>query len=84
MERIQAFLRWMMIDPRYPEIAQAQYNELKYQVPSLYALLMVNAVAVAYTHFDYAPVSLTVGVLVPMLLVTGSRLVVWLETLTAS
>ncbi|TYC51955.1 EAL domain-containing protein [Rhodobacterales bacterium] len=79
MERIQAFLRWMMIDPRYPEIAQAQYNELKYQVPSLYALLMVNAVAVAYTHFDYAPISLTVGVLAPMLLVTGSRLVVWLR-----
>ncbi|MBN9669665.1 putative bifunctional diguanylate cyclase/phosphodiesterase [Roseibium aggregatum] len=78
MENIRAFIRWMMIDPRHPDIAQAQYNELKTQIPSLYALLMVNSVAVAYTHFDSAPFYLTVGMLVPMLLVTGSRLYAWI------
>lgn len=79
MEKIRAFLRWMMIDPRHPEIAQAQYNELKTQVPSLYALLMVNAVAVSYTHYDVAPVYLTVGVLVPMLVLTTVRMLAWLR-----
>jgi len=79
MEKIRAFLRWMMIDPHRPEIAQAQYNELKTQVPSLYALLMVNAIAVAYTHFDVAPAFLTVGVLAPILLVTSVRMTAWLR-----
>jgi diguanylate cyclase (GGDEF)-like protein len=79
MEKIRAFLRWMMIDPRHPEIAQAQYNELKTQIPSLYALLMVNAIAVAYTHFDVAPAYLTVGILAVILLVTVVRMVAWLR-----
>lgn len=79
MDKIRAFLRWMRIDPRHPEIAQAQYNELKTQIPSLYALLMVNAVAVAYTHYDAAPFYLTVGVLVPMLVLTTIRMVAWLR-----
>ncbi len=68
-----------MIDPRHPEIAQAQYNELKTQIPSLYALLMVNAVAVAYTHFDIAPTYLTVGILAPILLITTFRMVAWIR-----
>ncbi len=79
MEKIRAFLRWMMIDPRHPEIAQAQYNELKTQIPSLYALLMVNAVAVAFTHFDVAPTYLTVGILAPILLITTFRMVAWIR-----
>lgn len=79
MEKIRVFLRWMSIDPRHPEIAQAQYNELKTQIPSLYALLMVNAIAVSYTHYDVAPVYLTVGVLVPMLILTSIRMVAWIR-----
>ncbi|WP_269583102.1 putative bifunctional diguanylate cyclase/phosphodiesterase [Roseibium sp. Sym1] len=79
MEKIRAFIRWMMIDPRRPDIAQAQYNELKTQVPSLYALLMVNAIAVSYTHFHLAPVYLTVGTLGPILILTCLRLVAWIR-----
>jgi diguanylate cyclase (GGDEF)-like protein len=79
MEKIRTFLRWMMIDPSHPEIAQAQYNELKTQIPSLYALLMVNAVAVAYTHYDVAPTYLTVGILALILLITTLRLATWLR-----
>ncbi|WP_208977973.1 EAL domain-containing protein [Labrenzia sp. 011] len=82
MDRIRAFTRWMMIDPRHPEIAQAQYRELKTQIPSLYALLMVNAVAVSYTHFDSAPFYLTVGILTPILLFTSIRLIVWASSRT--
>jgi len=79
MEKIRTFLRWMMIDPSRPDIAQAQYNELKTQIPSLYALLMVNAVAVSYTHFDVAPFYLTVGTLAPILVLTCIRLAAWIR-----
>jgi len=79
MEKFRAFIRWMMIDPRRPEIAQAQYNELKTQIPSLYALLMVNAIAVSYTHFDVAPPYLTVGILTPILVLTTLRLIAWIR-----
>lgn len=79
MNKIRAFMRWMMIDPDRPDIAQAQYNELKTQIPSLYALLMVNAVAVSYTHFDVAPFYLTVGTLAPILVLTCVRLVAWIR-----
>jgi len=79
MEKIRAFITWLMIDPSRPDIAQAQYNELKTQIPSLYALLMVNAVAVSYTHFDVAPTYLTVGILAPILLLTSVRLAAWIR-----
>lgn len=79
MEKLRKFVRWMLIDPDRPDIALAQYDELKLQIPALYALLMVNAVAVAYTHFDVAPLYLTVGVLVPMLVLTTGRMLSWLR-----
>ena len=77
--KIQDFIKWMLIDPRQPEIAQAQYNELKRQIPALYALLMVNAIAVAYTHYDVAPTYLTVGILIPILVITSIRLIAWVR-----
>ncbi|KZM47748.1 EAL domain-containing protein [Labrenzia sp. OB1] len=82
MNKIRAFARWMMIDPRHPEIAQAQYRELKTQIPSLYALLMVNAIAVSYTHYDSTPFYLTVGILAPILVFTCIRLLVWASSRT--
>jgi diguanylate cyclase (GGDEF)-like protein len=80
MEKVRAFITWMMIDPRHPEIAQAQYNELKTQIPLLYALLMVNAIAVSYTHYDAAPFYMTVGILAPMLVFTTIRFAVWVNS----
>ena len=80
MEKLRSFVQWMMIDPRHPEIAQAQYNELKTQIPLLYALLMVNAIAVSYTHYDAAPFYMTVGILGPMLVFTTVRLMSWIKS----
>ncbi|WP_428687299.1 putative bifunctional diguanylate cyclase/phosphodiesterase [Roseibium sp.] len=79
MKRVRAFIRWMKVDPRHPDIARAQYNELKTQIPSLYALLMVNAVAVSYTHYDVAPFYLTVGALAAILVISAVRLVAWIK-----
>ncbi len=79
MGRIRAFIRWMTINPQHPDIARAQYDELKAQVPALYALLMVNAVAVSYTHYDVAPVFLTVGALAVILGISAIRLFAWIR-----
>ncbi len=78
MEKIRHFVRWMMIADPDPDLALAQYQELKTQIPALYGLLMVNAVAVAYTHFDAAPAYLTIGILAAILAVTILRFGAWL------
>ncbi len=79
MNTIRNFLAWLTIDPDKPDIAIAQYKELQRQVPLLYALLIVNAVAVAYTHADSAPTYMTIGILVPLVLICVIRLFVWLK-----
>ena len=45
------------------EISTRQLAELQKQAPSLYALLVVNAAALAWTHYPFAPAWLTFGVL---------------------
>jgi diguanylate cyclase (GGDEF)-like protein len=42
-----------------PEVILAQYRELTRQIPLLYALLIVNTAAVAFTHRHFAPPFLT-------------------------
>jgi diguanylate cyclase (GGDEF)-like protein len=44
-----------------PDVVIAQHAELKRQVPLLYALLLLNAAAVTYTHWHLAPKWLTMG-----------------------
>lgn len=70
-------LGWLAIS-REPNLVLAQYGELKRQVPMLYTLLMLNACAVTYTHFDYAPIWATVGFLGGLVAVCGWRIVWWL------
>lgn len=79
-KKLQDFARWMTIDPRDTELAQAQCRELNSQIPLLYLLLMVNAIAVAYTHRDVAPGYVTIGVLIPMLILTTFRLLSWVRS----
>ncbi|WP_198598413.1 putative bifunctional diguanylate cyclase/phosphodiesterase [Mangrovicella endophytica] len=62
-----------------PELLRAQYAELQRQVPLMYALLMVNACAVAFTHYEFAPVYLSVGVVSVLFSVCGIRIVMWLS-----
>lgn len=58
-------------------VVVAQYEELKRQLPFLYALLIINASAVAYTHYAYAPAWLTVGVTGVMVLACVWRILWW-------
>ena len=58
---------------------QSQVRALSKQVPLLYFILLVNASAVAYTHFDVAPKSLTLGFPIIILFVFLSRVRTWMK-----
>jgi diguanylate cyclase (GGDEF)-like protein len=60
-----------------PGIVIAQYGELKRQIPLLYALLILNASAVTYTHYDYAPKWLTLGATSVLIFISAFRLSAW-------
>jgi diguanylate cyclase (GGDEF)-like protein len=69
--------RWLTLEALDSKLALAQLSELQKQIPLLYALLSVNAIALAYTHFSVAPAWMTVWV--PGILVIASlyRLITW-------
>jgi len=60
-----------------PEIILAQYRELARQVPLLYALLIVNTAAVAFTHHQLAPPLLTYVMPAALCTVSLLRMVQW-------
>ncbi len=79
MPSYMRFFRWLTLHEVQSELSIAQCRELQSQIPLLYALLSLNAVAVAYTHFDVAPAWMTVWI--PLVLVCASilRLIAWLK-----
>lgn len=79
MPYIQKLCRWFWLVDQKPEILLAQYRALQRQVPLLYAMLMVNAAAVSYTHYDSTPRSLTVSLLLPLIVICTIRLIVWVR-----
>jgi len=60
-------------------LAIAQYRELQRQVPLLYALLSVNAVAIAVTHLQIAPRWMTLVAPAMLLMVGVARALCWLR-----
>ncbi len=44
-----------------PELVQAQIKALSKQLPLLFFISFVNTLAVAWTHFDVAPIPMTIG-----------------------
>ena len=67
------------IDADNRELMDAQLAAFSRQVPLLYFILSVNSIALAFTHFGLAPISLTVvfpGILV---LACAIRCLVWLR-----
>lgn len=79
MPYFKKLFRWFWLVDLKPEIILAQYRALQRQVPLMYALLMVNASAVSYTHYDSTPRSLTVSLLLPLIVVCTIRLIVWIR-----
>lgn len=79
MTAIRRFIEWMTLSGQQPEILQAQFRELRRQVPLLYALLMVNAAAVSFTHYGLAPDYLTIWLLLPLFFICSIRITAWLR-----
>jgi diguanylate cyclase (GGDEF)-like protein len=73
----QRFTALLNLEPD-PGIVIAQYGELRRQNPMLYALLIINTLAVSYTHYAYAPVWLTVGAAGVLVGYCVGRLIFWL------
>jgi len=73
---LRRFYTWLSFAGE-PDIRVAQYGELKRQIPLLYALLILNASAVSYTHYAYAPGWLTLGVAGGLIAVCCWRLSAW-------
>lgn len=74
---IQRFKTLLSLAPD-PGIVIAQYGELRRQNPMLYALLMINTLAVSYTHYAYAPAWLTVGATAVLIVFCIARLIFWM------
>src|SRR3954452_13057512 len=67
------------IDAENHELMEAQLAAFSRQVPLLYFILSVNSIALAFTHYGIAPVSMTVvfpGILVGACAI---RCLIWLR-----
>lgn len=60
-----------------PTLARAQLSALKLQVPLLYIILLINSVALAYTHAAIAPTSLVVAPLLLLGAICVARIWAW-------
>jgi diguanylate cyclase (GGDEF)-like protein len=62
------------------ELRRSQYRAFLQQVPLLYAVLIVNTVAVAVTHFAVAPLYLSLYVPLLLCLFCAVRVALWLRS----
>ncbi len=69
--------KWLGLSTE-PAIMIAQYGELKRQIPWMYSLLIVNALAVAYTHYLYAPNWLVIYIPVLLIIASTWRILHWM------
>ncbi|WKA31282.1 putative bifunctional diguanylate cyclase/phosphodiesterase [Bradyrhizobium roseum] len=76
---MNAIANLFRIDAENRELMEAQLAAFSRQVPLLYFILSVNSVALAFTHYGVAPISLTV--VLPGLLVGACaiRCLIWLR-----
>jgi diguanylate cyclase (GGDEF)-like protein len=74
LSTVQKFLLGLGMQSGNNQIAIRQLAELQPQILPLYALILVNACALAFTHYDFAPAWLTLGVpsvLLPLCILRG-------------
>lgn len=62
---------------RSPQVVFAQFNELITKVPLLYAILLVNSLSLAYTHYTIAPDYLTIYVSAFLCVTCVTRAIRW-------
>lgn len=72
-------IQWLTLSSVDPHLAEKQFLELRSQVPLLYALLGVNALALGYTHHGVAPDWMSIWVPGALALIGIFRAVAWLR-----
>ena len=79
LSRMRGMWAILASSPRDPELACAQFQAFSRQMPILYSTLMVNAVALAFTHRHSTPRLLSIAAPALLCLWGTSRLVFWLR-----
>ena len=77
MNAARKFIRGLGLSSAHDKFAVRQLTELQAQVLSLYALIIVNAGALAFTHYPVAPAWLSVGVPLFILPICIVRAIQW-------
>ena len=72
---VAAFRDFFSVRTDNPELVRAQIKALAKQLPLLLFICLVNALAVAWTHYGVAPNLLTIGF--PLLLAIGYPALAW-------
>jgi diguanylate cyclase (GGDEF)-like protein len=78
------YLKSVVTVPRDPELVQAELAAFSKQVPLMYLLVIVNMTALAITHYNAAPRSLTVYAPVALYALCGIRMLSWWRVRTTS
>jgi diguanylate cyclase (GGDEF)-like protein len=77
--RIDRLLTVFALPVDDPELARSQLAAFSKQIPLLYAILTVNALGLAATHLNTAPLPLTVGVPLGLCVACCLRGIYWLR-----
>jgi len=83
MVRLPKSLSSLNLPDSDPELAHAQFIAFSTQLPILYAILLVNAVALALTHLAVAPALLTIAVPAILCLACIARVIFWVRSARA-
>lgn len=70
-------LPWFRPDPPTPELLRAQVRAFSRQVPMMYALVLVNTIALSATHLHSSPALLTLGFPGLLGVISLARLMIW-------
>jgi diguanylate cyclase (GGDEF)-like protein len=74
---MKKFLSGIRLQRDNPKFLVAQYDALSAQIPILYVLLVINALAVAITHIHAAPLWLALDVPVALSVICVFRIIWW-------
>ncbi len=76
LRRLRAFY---VVQENDPVLAAAQFQALARQILILYAILALNVVALAYTHYGLAPAELILGPPVLLIAIVAVRSLAWMR-----
>jgi len=78
--RLSRWLKHLSPPDGDPELAHAQFKAFSIQIPVLYAILLINAIALSITHLAAAPPLLTIAIPGVLCIVCILRVVFWLRS----